>query len=155
LAESFVIEGGHPVGGPVRAAGHKHRAPPVLAACLLTRESVVLSDVPRIRDVDSMIALISALGADAEWIGDNEVRVHAADVSSHELDAALSRQIRASLLLAGQILSTLGGASVPPPGGDVIVRRRLDPHIHAFAELGAEIDIGERFELRTDGLRGK
>src|SRR4029079_13423116 len=155
LAESFVIEGGHPVGGRVRAAGNKNGALPVLAACLLTSEPVVLSNVPRIRDVDSMIALISALGADAEWIGDNEVRVHAADVSSHELDAALSSQIRASFLLAGPLLARLGRASVPPPGGDVIGRRRLDPHIHAFAELGAEIDIGERFELRTDGLRGK
>src|SRR5690348_7628772 len=155
LAESFVIEGGHPVGGRVRAAGNKNGALPVLAACLLTSEPVVLSNVPRIRDVDSMIALISALGADAEWIGDNEVRVHAADVSSHELDAALSSQIRASFLLAGPLLARLGRASVPPPGGDVIGRRRLDPHIHAFAELGAEIDIGERFEFSTDGLRGK
>jgi UDP-N-acetylglucosamine 1-carboxyvinyltransferase len=102
-----------------------------------------------------MIALISALGADVEWTGENEVRIHAADVSSHELDAELSSRIRASFLLAGPLLARLGRASVPPPGGDVIGRRRLDPHIHALAELGAEIDIGERFELRTDGLRGK
>jgi len=155
LAESFVIEGGKPLGGRVRAAGNKNGALPVLAACLLTSEPVVLTNVPRIRDVETMIALISALGADAEWTGENEVRVHAADVSSHELDAELSSQIRASFLLAGPLLARLGRASVPPPGGDVIGRRRLDPHIHAFAELGAEIDIGERFELRTDGLRGK
>jgi UDP-N-acetylglucosamine 1-carboxyvinyltransferase len=90
-----------------------------------------------------------------EWVGENEVRVHAADVSSHELDAELSSRIRASFLLAGPLLARLGRASVPPPGGDVIGRRRLDPHIHAFAELGAEIDIGARFELRTEGLRGR
>src|SRR5689334_14907061 len=100
LAESFVIEGGHPLSGRVRAAGNKNGALPVLAACLLTSEPVVLSNVPRIRDVDTMMALISALGADAEWIAENEVRVHAADVASHELDAALSSQIRASFLLA-------------------------------------------------------
>ena len=98
LAESFVIEGGHPLSGRVRAAGNKNGALPVLAACLLTSEPVVLSNVPRIRDVDTMMALISALGADAEWIGENEVRVHAADVASHELDPALSSQIRASFL---------------------------------------------------------
>jgi UDP-N-acetylglucosamine 1-carboxyvinyltransferase len=155
LAESFVIEGGQPLSGRVSAAGNKNGALPILAACLLTDEPVVLHNVPRIRDVETMIALISALGADAEWIGENEVRVHAADVSSHELDAELSSRIRASFLLAGPLLARRGRASVPPPGGDVIGRRRLDPHIHAFAELGAEIDIGARFELRTDGLRGK
>jgi UDP-N-acetylglucosamine 1-carboxyvinyltransferase len=155
LAESFVIEGGQPLGGRVRAAGNKNGALPVLAACLLTSEPVMLSNVPRIRDVETMIALISALGAEAEWTGENEVRVHAADVSSHELDPDLSRRIRASFLLAGPLLARLGRASVPPPGGDVIGRRRLDPHIHALAELGAEIDIGDRFELRTAGLRGK
>jgi UDP-N-acetylglucosamine 1-carboxyvinyltransferase len=155
LAESFVIEGGKPLSGRVLAAGNKNGALPVLAACLLTSEPVVLSNVPRIRDVETMIALISALGAEAEWTGENEVRVHAADVSSHELDPDLSRRIRASFLLAGPLLARLGRASVPPPGGDVIGRRRLDPHIHAFAELGAEVDIGDRFELRTAGLRGK
>ena len=154
LAESFVIEGGQPLSGRVRAAGNKNGALPVLAACLLTSEPVVLSNVPRIRDVDTMMALISALGAEVEWTGENEVRVHAADVSSHELDPDLARRIRASFLLAGPLLARVGRASVPPPGGDVIGRRRLDPHIHALAELGAEIDIGDRFELRTSGLRG-
>jgi UDP-N-acetylglucosamine 1-carboxyvinyltransferase len=155
LAQSFVIEGGHPLSGRVRAAGNKNGALPVLAACVLTSEPVTLTNVPRIRDVDSMIALIQALGADAEWTGENEVRIQAADVSSYELDPVLARRIRASFLLAGPLLARFGRASVPPPGGDVIGRRRLDPHIHAFAELGAEIDIGERFELRTDGLRAK
>jgi UDP-N-acetylglucosamine 1-carboxyvinyltransferase len=155
LAQSFVIEGGHPLSGRVRAAGNKNGALPVLAACVLTSEPVTLTNVPRIRDVDSMISLIQALGADAEWTGENEVRIQAAGVSSQELDPVLARRIRASFLLAGPLLARFGRASVPPPGGDVIGRRRLDPHIHAFAELGAEIDIGERFELRTDGLRAK
>jgi UDP-N-acetylglucosamine 1-carboxyvinyltransferase len=155
LSESFVIEGGPPLHGRIRAAGNKNAALPILAGCLLTSEPVVLHNVPRIRDVETMMALISALGADAEWVGENEVRVHAAEVSSYELDAELASRIRASFLLAGPLLARLGRASVPPPGGDVIGRRRLDPHIHAFAELGAEIDIGARFELRTDGLRGR
>ena len=155
LSESFVIQGGRPLSGRIRAAGNKNAALPNLAACLLTTEPVVLHNVPRIRDVETMMALIAGLGAEVEWVGENEVRVHAADVSSHELDAELSSRIRASFLLAGPLLARLGRASVPPPGGDVIGRRRLDPHIHAFAELGAEIDIGARFELRTDGLRGR
>ena len=156
LAESFVIEGGHPLNGTVRAAGNKNGALPILAACLLTDEPVVLHNVPRIRDVETMMALIADLGAEVEWTGANVVRVHAAARSSHELDAQLARQIRASFLLAGPLLAREGRAIVPPPGGDVIGRRRLDPHIHAFAELGAEIDVaGAQFELRTAGLRGK
>jgi UDP-N-acetylglucosamine 1-carboxyvinyltransferase len=102
-----------------------------------------------------MVALLPTLGAEVDWVGENDVRVHAAEVLSHEIDPILARRIRASFLLAGPLLARLGRASVPPPGGDVIGRRRLDPHIHAFAELGAEIDIGDRFELRTDGLRAK
>jgi UDP-N-acetylglucosamine 1-carboxyvinyltransferase len=154
LAESFVIEGGTPLSGRVTAAGNKNGALPILAACLLTGEPVVLHNVPRIRDVETMVALIAQLGAEVEWTGNNELRVHAAELPSHELDVELASRIRASFLLAGPLLARGGRATVPPPGGDVIGRRRLDPHIHAFAELGAEIDIGARFELRTAGLRG-
>jgi UDP-N-acetylglucosamine 1-carboxyvinyltransferase len=154
LAESFVIEGGTPLSGRVTAAGNKNGALPILAACLLTSEPVVLHNMPRIRDVETMVALIAQLGADVEWTGNNELRVHAAELPTHELDVELASRIRASFLLAGPLLARGGRASVPPPGGDVIGRRRLDPHIHAFAELGAEIDIGARFELRTAGLRG-
>ena len=155
VAESFVIEGGVPLSGRITTAGNKNAALPILAACLLTSEPVVLHNVPRIRDVETMMALIVALGADAEWVGENEVRMHAADVSSHEIDPELATRIRASFLLAGPLLARLGRASVPPPGGDVIGRRRLDPHIHALQELGANVDIGARFEFRADGLRGK
>src|SRR4249919_3745349 len=155
LAESFVIEGGTPLSGRVTAAGNKNGALPILAACLLTSEPVVLHNVPRIRDVETMIALITQLGAEVEWTGANEVRVNAAGVVSHELDAELASRIRASFLLAGPLLARQGRAVAPPPGGDVIGRRRLDPHIHAFAELGAQIDIGRRYEMRGSSLRGK
>ena len=112
--------------------------------------------MPRIRDVETMIALISALGAEAEWTGENEVRVHAADVSSHELDPELSHAGSAPRSCSPARCSRASaGRACRRPGGDVIGRRRLDPHIHALAELGAEIDIGDRFELRTAGLRGK
>jgi UDP-N-acetylglucosamine 1-carboxyvinyltransferase len=155
LMESFVIEGGTRLSGRVRAAGNKNGALPILAACLLTDDPVSLSNVPRIRDVTTMMELLADLGADVEWIGPNEVRVHAGGVTKRELDAELCSRMRASFLLAGPLLARLGSVSVPPPGGDVIGRRRLDPHIHAFAELGAEIEVGSRYDMRTDGLRGK
>jgi UDP-N-acetylglucosamine 1-carboxyvinyltransferase len=156
LMESFVIEGGARLSGTVRAAGNKNGALPILAACLLTDELVTLRNVPRIRDVDTMVALLADVGADAEWSGVNEVQVRAAGVNKRELDEELCSRMRASFLLAGPLLSRLGGVRVPPPGGDVIGRRRLDPHIHAFAELGAEIELGPRFEVSApDGLRGK
>jgi UDP-N-acetylglucosamine 1-carboxyvinyltransferase len=151
-SESFVIEGGHPLSGRVRASGNKNGSLPILAACLLTEEPVTLTNLPRIRDVETMMALLSQLGADVEWIGPNEARIHAQEIV-HEVDETLASRIRASFLLAGPLLARLGRASVPPPGGDVIGRRRLDPHIHAFAELGAEVDIGERYEL-SGTLRG-
>jgi UDP-N-acetylglucosamine 1-carboxyvinyltransferase len=80
--------------------------------------------------------------------------VHAADIRTHAPNATLSSRIRASFLLAGPLLARVGRAGIAPPGGDVIGRRRLDPHIHAFAELGAEVDVDERYEFRGDGLRG-
>jgi UDP-N-acetylglucosamine 1-carboxyvinyltransferase len=145
-SESFVIEGGHAISGRVRASGNKNGALPILAACLLTDEEITLRNVPRIRDVETMIGLLSALGADAEWTGANELRVQAQDVG-YEVDEELANRIRASFLLAGPLLARHGRASVPPPGGDVIGRRRLDPHIHAFNELGAVLDFRNRYEL--------
>src|ERR671930_400066 len=155
VSEAFLIEGGRRLSGRIRASGNKNGALPILAATLLADGPVTLTNVPRIRDVETMMELLAGLGADAEWVGANEVRVQPDGVSSWEIDAGLPSRIRASFPLAGPLLARLGRASVPPPGGDVIGRRRLDPHIHAFAELGAEIDIGARYELRTAGLRGK
>jgi UDP-N-acetylglucosamine 1-carboxyvinyltransferase len=152
VADSLVIDGGRPLHGRVRASGNKNGALPILAACLLTDEPVVLSNMPRIRDVETMMGLLASLGADAAWLSENEVRVHAQDISS-EVDEALAARIRASFLLAGPLLARLGRASVPPPGGDIIGRRRLDPHIHAFAELGASVEIGDRYDI-SGQLRG-
>src|SRR5919108_2607072 len=153
-AEAFVIDGGRPLYGRIQAAGNKNGARPTLAACVLTAEPVVLHNVPRIADVETMIELLNDLGAEADWTGPNDVHVHAADLSKRELDDELCSRMRASFLLAGPLLARLGGVSAPPPGGDVIGRRRLDPHIHAFAELGARIEVGRRYEM-SGGLRGK
>jgi UDP-N-acetylglucosamine 1-carboxyvinyltransferase len=153
--QSFVIEGGRPLNGTVRAAGNKNGALPILAACVLASEPVRLTNLPRIRDVQTMLELLADVGAEAEWTGDNEAVVDPRNISKTTLDEDLCRRIRASFLLAGPMLARFGRVTVPPPGGDVIGRRRLDPHIHALAELGAEITINGRFEMRGETLRGK
>ena len=154
VSEAFLIEGGQPLHGRVTAAGNKNGVLPILAACVMTAEPVVLHNVPRIRDVDTMLALIADLGADVEWIGPNDVRVHAADIRKTELDRELCSQMRASFLLAGPLLVRAGAAIVAPPGGDVIGRRRLDPHIHGFTKLGVEVEAGDAYDMRAQNVRG-
>ena len=155
LVQSFVIEGGRPLSGHVRAAGNKNGALPILAATLLASEPVTLHNVPRIRDVETMCELLADVGAEIEWTGPNDLFVDSSGAHKPDLDPELCSRIRASFLLAGPLLARFGRASVPPPGGDVIGRRRLDPHIHALAELGVEVDINGRYDMRTDGLRGR
>jgi UDP-N-acetylglucosamine 1-carboxyvinyltransferase len=155
LVQSFVIEGGRPLNGHVRAAGNKNGALPVLAGTLLASEPVTLHNVPRIRDVETMCELLADVGADVQWTGTNDVYVDSSGAHKTELDEELCSRIRASFLLAGPLLARFGRASVPPPGGDVIGRRRLDPHIHALAELGTEVDLNGRYEMRTAGLQGR
>src|SRR5205807_6474400 len=152
--QALVIEGGNELNGRIRASGNKNGALPILAACLLADGPVTLANVPRIRDVETMLELVSGTGATAEWTGANEVRVDPQGLSSYEVDAVLAERIRASFLLAGPLLARPGRASVPPPGGDVIGRRRLDPHIHALERLGATVELDTRYEMQTDGLRG-
>jgi UDP-N-acetylglucosamine 1-carboxyvinyltransferase len=153
--QAFVIEGGRPLSGTIRVAGNKNGALPILAACVLASEPVQLTNVPRIRDVQTMLELLADIGADVDWVGENDVRVDASSVSKTELDEELCRRIRASFLLAGPLLARFGRAAVPPPGGDVIGRRRLDPHIHGLAELGIEITMNGRYEMSVRELRGK
>jgi UDP-N-acetylglucosamine 1-carboxyvinyltransferase len=155
LAEAFVIEGGRRLDGRVRAAGNKNAALPLLAACLLAQEEVRLENVPRIRDVETMMALLADIGGEAEWTGPNEVRVNGAPAHRHELSESLCSRMRASILLAGPLLARFGQAVVPAPGGDPIGRRRLDVHFHALAELGADIRFARPFEFRADRLAGK
>ena len=152
--EKFIIEGGQPLSGTILPAGNKNAALPALAATLLTEEEVVLRNIPRIRDVEAMIDLLRGLGATADWRDDNVVAICAAGVTSTEVDQALSERIRASFLLAGPLLARFGRASMPPPGGDVIGRRRLDPHLDAFRALGASVDVSRSYELSApQGLR--
>ena len=152
--EKFVIEGGAPLSGTMVAAGNKNGALPILAACLLTDEEVLVENVPRIRDVDAMIAILRSLGAAVEWRGPNDLAVCAADVHDTEIDPDLAEQIRASFLLAGPLLARFHRAVMPPPGGDVIGRRRLDPHLDAFRAMGASVECNREIVLHASaGLR--
>ena len=152
LAESFVIEGGRPLEGRVRAAGNKNAALPLLAACVLAQDEVRLENVPRIRDVETMMELLTDIGGEAEWTGPNEVRVNGAPATRNELSESLCSRMRASILLAGPLLARFGRAVVPAPGGDPIGRRRLDVHMHALAELGADVRYAQPFEFRAERL---
>jgi UDP-N-acetylglucosamine 1-carboxyvinyltransferase len=154
LMESFVIEGGRPLNGRVLVSGNKNAALPIIAAALLTDEPVTLTNVPAIRDVQTMLELVADLGVEVEQPGAGEVRIHAAEPTKTELDEELCSRIRASILLAGPLLARSGEAIVPPPGGDVIGRRRLDTHIDAFRHLGAEVYVNRRFHMRADALVG-
>ena len=138
--EKFIINGGVPLAGTIVPAGNKNGALPILAACLLTEEEVLLRNVPRISDVETMMELLDTLGARVEWRGPNVVSVEASGALHCEVDRRLSERIRASFLLAGPLLARFGRARMPPPGGDVIGRRRLDPHLDAFKALGATVE---------------
>src|SRR5919202_5321486 len=138
LMEKFVIDGGVPLRGTVTPAGNKNGALPILAASVLTAEEVVVRNVPRIRDVEAMLRVLRGIGVAVEWRDENELCLCAADVDRDaHIDREHATRIRASFLLAGPLLSRFGRADMPPPGGDVIGRRRLDPHLDAFRSLGA------------------
>jgi UDP-N-acetylglucosamine 1-carboxyvinyltransferase len=145
--EKFVIQGGAPLSGEIVAAGNKNAALPILAACLLTDEEMVLTNVPRIRDTESQVALLEGLGVKVNWNGQNELRLQADSVGHTSVDEELAARIRASFLLAGPLLARFGEVRMPPPGGDFIGRRRLDPHLDAFADMGAQVDGDRWIEL--------
>jgi UDP-N-acetylglucosamine 1-carboxyvinyltransferase len=147
--EKFVIQGGVPLSGEITAAGNKNAALPILAACLLTEEDVTIANVPRIRDTEAQIALLEKLGVEVEWTEHNTVRLCARNVSTTVIDEELAAAIRASFLLAGPLLARFGEVRMPPPGGDFIGRRRLDAHLDAFRDLGAQVSGQRWIDLRA------
>jgi UDP-N-acetylglucosamine 1-carboxyvinyltransferase len=153
--EKFIIQGGTPLSGEIVPAGNKNAALPILAACLLTEEELLVRNVPRIRDVESMLGLLERLGVNVAWTGENEVRLQAASVSGTEVDEELANRIRASFLVAGPLLARFAEVRMPPPGGDTIGRRRLDAHLDAFRDLGAKVagDLWIELSAPPDGLK--
>ena len=152
--DEFVIEGGYALRGEVTPSGNKNAALPLLAACLLTEEPVVLYNVPQIRDVLAMRKLIESLGAQVEELDRNTWRITTRELVASHLDPDLCRRIRASILIAGPVLARSHGLRLPPPGGDVIGRRRLDTHILALRALGAKITYDRVFDIEADELHG-
>ena len=152
--EKFVIEGGIPLGGEVTPSGNKNATLPILAACLLTNEPVVLHNIPQIKDVIDMRLLLENLGVTVEILGGNTWRLTAQDLRTADLDPELCRRIRASILLAGPMLARMGELQLPPPGGDVIGRRRLDTHILALQALGARVEYERTLDFKAAKLVG-
>src|SRR4051794_16015704 len=151
--EKFVIQGGVPLSGTIVPAGNKNAALPLLACALLTEDEVVLHNVPRIRDSEAMIDLLAALGTSVDWRDEHTVALCSKHIPSTTVDASIAERIRASFLTAGPLLARFGSALMPPPGGDVIGRRRLDTHLDAFQALGARVEQGAR-EIRIDAPDG-
>ena len=153
-AVQFVVEGGRRLAGSIRPSGNKNAALPIVAATLLTEHPVVLENVPRIRDLETLVELVRSLGPSIEWVERNTLHVHARHVAPAELDRELSRKIRGSILLAGPLLGRCGRVTLPPPGGDVIGRRRLDTHFLALEQLGARYVVDGQITLEADALHG-
>ncbi len=140
--DTFIVEGSHPLRGEIWPAGNKNAALPILAACLLTDREVRLTNVPVIRDVETLLALMQDLGVSIRRVNDHEVIVQAKDVSKADLRSDLAGRIRGSLLLAGPLLARCGKVTMPRPGGDLIGRRRVDTHLLALQGLGASCEVG-------------
>src|SRR6266576_4506323 len=147
MAAMFCVTGGRPLKGTIRPAGNKNAALPILAATLPTGGVCRIDNVPRIRDVETMLDLLRHLGADAQWTGPNAVAVDTASAELRAVDPVLSARIRASILLAGPMLARFGKVTLPPPGGDVIGRRRVDTHFLALERLGADVSVGDTYKL--------
>jgi UDP-N-acetylglucosamine 1-carboxyvinyltransferase len=147
--QKFLIQGGAPLSGEIVAAGNKNAALPILAACLLTDEEIVLANVPRIRDTETQVALLEHLGVKVDWNGENDLRLQADSVTETEVDEELAARIRASLLLAGPLLARFGEVRMPPPGGDFIGRRRIDAHLDAFRDMGALVQGSRWLEVSS------
>ena len=152
--EKFVIEGGAPLKGEVTPSGNKNAALPLLAACLLTDEPVVLKNIPQIQDVKVMRKLIESAGASVDELDATSWRVTSRTLEPGRLDPDLCRIIRASILVAGPLSARVGEFKLPTPGGDVIGRRRLDTHILSLRALGVDVQYDRGFKFQADGLRG-
>ena len=150
----FIVEGGRKLSGTIRAAGNKNAALPIVAGTLVTDQPVTLTNVPRIRDIEVLVDVLRSMGAQAEWTGRNELAVHAKEINPDELDHKLSARIRGSILLAGPLLGRCGHVTLPPPGGDVIGRRRLDTHFLALEQFGGKLELTDVITMKTKGLRG-
>ncbi|WP_323035996.1 UDP-N-acetylglucosamine 1-carboxyvinyltransferase [Pararhodobacter sp.] len=150
----YIVEGGHRLTGTIEPSGNKNAALPIVAAALLTDQRVELRNVPRIRDIEVLVELIQSVGAEARWLDRNSLEIHAATLRPADLDPELCARVRASILLAGPMLARCGEVRLPPPGGDVIGRRRIDTHFLALEQLGAKITVNGAYHFKAEKLIG-
>src|ERR1700736_5420826 len=150
---TLLIEGGQRLSGAVEVEGNKNAALPLLVACLLTREECVLTNVPRISDVEVMARLLLDLGAQVEGIGSSTLRVRCPEVVKDEPDPALVGRLRGSVLLLGPLLARRGRAQLAQPGGDFPARRTISTHLDALIAMGARQVAGSGHDLEApEGL---
>ncbi|MCB1407638.1 MAG: UDP-N-acetylglucosamine 1-carboxyvinyltransferase, partial [Rhodobacteraceae bacterium] len=150
----YIVEGGHRLSGTIEPSGNKNAALPIVAAALLTDQTVTLTNVPRIRDIEVLVELIQSVGAEARWLDRNALEIRAANLHPANLDPDLCARVRASILLAGPMLARCGEVTLPPPGGDVIGRRRVDTHFLALQQLGARITVNGAYHFKAGTLTG-
>jgi UDP-N-acetylglucosamine 1-carboxyvinyltransferase len=150
----YLIEGGFPVKGRIKASGNKNAALPCIAATVMARAPVVLRNIPEIEDVQVMLDVLRHLGASVECLGPNAWRIDPSSLRRSDVPPEEARKVRASILFAGPLLARFGKVELPPPGGDVIGRRRIDTHVLALEELGARIEIDGAFRFVADKLVG-
>ena len=150
----YIIEGGFPVKGRIRASGNKNAALPCIAAAILASEPVTLRNIPEIEDVQVMLDVLRYLGASVESPEPNVWRIDCRKLSRWDVPAAEAKKVRASILFAGPLIARFGKVTMPPPGGDVIGRRRIDTHVLALEELGARLEVDGVLKFTTNKLVG-
>jgi len=150
----YIVEGGRRLSGEIEPGGNKNAALPIIAAALLTDKTVTLTNVPRIRDTEVLVKLVQSVGAEAAWTEQNTLVITARTVRAVDLDPELCAKIRASILLAGPLLARCGNVTLPPPGGDVIGRRRVDTHFLALEQLGAKVSADQNYVFKSAKLKG-
>ena len=154
IMSEYLIDGGVPLDGTVRASGNKNAALPCIAASLLTDEPVILRNIPEIEDVHVMLDIYAALGGSVNNLGPNTYKLQLGNITGSVIPAELAKKIRASILFAGPLLARTGKVVLAPPGGDVIGRRRLDTHFLALTELGAKVKTADTFTFSAKSLTG-
>jgi len=150
----YIINGGVPLNGTIKVSGNKNAALPCIAAALLTDEPVTLRNIPDIEDVRVMLDVFTALGGEVQKFQPNIITLSLRDIKQSEIPQEQAKKIRASILFAGPLLARTGKVILPPPGGDVIGRRRLDTHFLALTELGAKVKVGDNFTFTAKHLTG-
>jgi UDP-N-acetylglucosamine 1-carboxyvinyltransferase len=153
--EKMIIHGGAPLRGTVTLSGSKNAALPIMMAALLTSEPLVLSNVPRLRDVKTAMDLLIQLGVAARWLDDHRVELHAENVTSHEASYELVKTMRASFVVLGPLLARTGRARVSTPGGCAIGARPVNLHIAGIRALGSKIQFRHGYvEAHAERLTG-